>query len=132
MTEVCIALLQAGGSSLKTDVLRFSAITFVFIMVISLGAFYIFRGLRKANDGGIKAQLDADFEKTREALLLAATAKKQRHDSDESARRELAADAKERELLRENVDIGRVLGLVDPLSGLEMMVDMELIVDPYT
>ena len=125
-------LLQIQPSALTTDMVKFFAMTFIFVVVVSVALYFVFRGLRKATDSGVKAQLDAEFEKTKEALLLAAAAKKQKQDSDETAKRELAADAKERELLRENIDMTRVLGQTDPLSALEMMEDMELIVDPYT
>jgi hypothetical protein len=131
MPELAV-LLQAGSSPLMSKVMQTAAVAFVFVLVMSVGAWMVFRNLRKANDGGIKAQLDAEFDKSKNALLLAAAAKKQKVEGDEAAKRELAAEAKERELLRENVDIDRVLGQTDPLSGLEMMADMELIVDPYT
>lgn len=131
MAELAL-LIQAGPSPLFASTLKATVVAFVFLVGITVTAFLIFRGLRKANDSGVKAQLDAEFEKTKDALLLAAAAKKQKAESDEAAKRELAADAKERELLRENVDMNRVLGQTDPLSGLEMMEDMELIVDPYT
>jgi hypothetical protein len=125
-----ILLLQR--SAMTTDLMKFSAITAVFVLGVAVTLFYVFRGMRKATDGGVKAQLDAEFEKTKDALLLAAAAKKQRQESDEATQRELAADARERELLRENVDMARIFGQTDRLSGLEMMEDMELIVDPYT
>ena len=40
------------------------------------------------------AQLDAEFAKTKDALLLAAAAKKARQEQEEGAKRELAAEAK--------------------------------------
>jgi hypothetical protein len=125
-------LLQIGQSPAFTNALQTTVISFVFIFVLSIVGWFIFRTQRKSTDAGVKSQLDAEFEKTKDALLLAAAAKKARHESDETAKRELAADAKERELLRENIDMERVFGQTDPLSSLEMMEDMELIVDPYT
>jgi hypothetical protein len=127
-----LALLQAGPSGMMSNALQFTIVTAVFLTFVTLVAFYIFRSLRKSNDAGVKGQLDAEFEKTKDALLLAAAAKKSRKEQEEGARRELAAEAKERDLLRENVDITRIVGQTDPLSGLEMMEDMELVVDPYT
>ena len=41
-------------------------------------------------------------------------------------------EAKERELLKENVDPQRVIGQTCPLCGLEMTDDQELVIDPYT
>jgi len=125
-----LALLQ--GSPLFSKTLEATIVSFVFIVLVSVIGFLVFRGQRKSTDAGVKAQIDAEFEKTKEALLLAAAAKKQKAESSEAAQREVAAEAKERELLRENVDINRVVGQVDPLSGLTMEEDMELIVDPYT
>jgi hypothetical protein len=127
-----LSLLQLGGSPLMSDMLKVSVISAVVMLVVIVAVFYIFRSMRKSTDAGVKAQLDAEFEKTKDALLLAAAAKRARSENDETAKRELAADAKERELLRENIDMGRVIGQTDPLSSLEMMEDMELIVDPYT
>jgi hypothetical protein len=127
-----LSLLQLGGSPLMSNVLQVSAITAVVMLGVTVALVYLFKGMRKATDSGVKDQIDAEFNKTKDALLLAAAAKKARHESDETAKRELAADAKERELLRENIDMARVVGQTDPLSSLEMMEDMELIVDPYT
>jgi hypothetical protein len=126
------SLLQIGQSGAFSNALQTSIISFVFILTISIVGWLIFRSQRKSTDAGVKARLDAEFEKTKDALLLAAAAKKQKQEGDEAAKREQAADAKERELLRENIDMSRVIGQTDPLSTLEMMEDMELVVDPYT
>ena len=127
-----LSLLQLSGSPLMTDLVKFSVITGLVMLIVAVSLVFLFRGMRKATDGGVKAELDAEFEKTKNALLLAAAAKKQKQDTDEATKRELAADAKERDLLLENIDMARVIGQTDPLSALEMMEDMELIVDPYT
>ena len=125
-------MLSLLRTELSGSMLQFFIMTAIFFVVVSVGTYYIFRSLRKSTDAGVKAQLDAEFEKTKDALLLAASARKQKQEADETTKRELAADAKERELLRENIDMERVFGQTDPLSALEMMDDMELIVDPYT
>jgi hypothetical protein len=127
-----LSLLQIGQSSAFSSALQTSVVSFVFILTISIVGWLIFRSQRKASDAGVKAQLDAEFEKTKDALLLAAAAKKQKQEGDEAAKREQSADAKERDLLLENIDMTRVIGQTDPLSTLEMMEDMELVVDPYT
>ena len=127
-----LSLLQVGGSPMMSELMKFSFITGTVMLIVAVSLYYLFRGMRKATDAGVKAQLDAEFEKTKDALLLAAAAKKAKQDTDENTKRELAADAKERELLRENIDMARVFGQTDPLSALEMMEDMELVVDPYT
>jgi hypothetical protein len=127
-----LSILQLGGSPMMSDMMKVSAITATVMLVVTVSVFYLFRSMRKSNDAGVSAQIEAEFAKTKDALLLAAAAKKAKQDTDESSKRELAADAKERELLRENIDMAHVIGQTDPLSALEMMDDMELIVDPYT
>jgi hypothetical protein len=130
MTELC--LLQPGASPVFTNALQFVFVTAAFVVVVSLAVYYVLRGLRKSNDGSLTTQLNAEFEKSKDALLLAAQAKKAKKEAEAGAQRSMEVEAKEMELLRENVDPARVFGQSDPYSGIEMMEDSELIIDPYT
>jgi hypothetical protein len=125
-----LALLQQ--TRLASDMLQFSLITALFVVVFIVGIYLAFRYLRPRQDNSPAAQARAEFEKSKEALLLAAQARKAAHEADESAHRQQDIEEKERELLRANVEPSKYIGRTCPLCGLEMMEDQELVIDPYS
>lgn len=127
-----LLLIQVRQSRLMSDMLQFSVLTGVFVVLMIIGIYLVFKYLRPRQDNSPAAAARAEFEKTKEALLLAAQAKKAAHEADESARRSAEVEEKERELLRANVDPAQYIGRTCPLCGLEMMDDQELVIDPYT
>jgi hypothetical protein len=129
MIELAL-LLQ--GSSLNADAMRMLTVSSVAMAVIVIVGFITFRLLRKSTDAGVKSQLDEEFERSKAALLLAAQSRKVEAEKAEVKSREADVETKERELLRENVDPARVFGQTDPLDGLELTEDQDLIIDPYS
>jgi hypothetical protein len=127
-----LVLAQIERSGLASDALRFTVYTALFVVVIGVALFYIMRGLRPKTDQSATAKVRAEFEKGKDALLLAAQAKKATLERDKAAGRAQDKEQKERELLTENVHPELVIGQVCPLSGLTMEEDQELIIDPYT
>lgn len=122
----------ALAEPLDPALIRFFVITAIFISVVALGGFAIFRILRKQTDAGVKEQLKSEFDRSKTVLLAAAQAKKAASQQDEEKLREADKEQKERELLKENVDPARIFGLNCPLCGLEMTDDQELVIDPYS
>jgi len=129
---VLMVLLQPEPLPLMTDTVRFVAITAAFLVVVVVAMYFVFKYSKPKTDASAAAKAREEFEKTKEALLLAAQAKKAAQESDASARRHSEMEEKERELLRENVDPLRVIGQNCPLCHLEMAEDQELVIDPYT
>jgi hypothetical protein len=127
-----LPLLLLQQTQLASDMLQFFVTTGLVVVVLIVGIYLAFRYLRPSQDNSPSTAVRAEFEKTKEALLLAAQAKKAAHEADESARRQLEVDEKERELLRANVDPAQYIGRTCPLCGLEMMDDQELVIDPYS
>ncbi len=131
-SELALALLQVERSPLMSDVTKMVLFTAIFVVVVGVALFYIMRALRPKSDQSATAKARAEFEKSKETLLLAAQAKKAAKERDDSAQRAQDKEAKERELLSENVNPALVIGQTCPLSGLTMEEDQELIIDPYT
>jgi hypothetical protein len=129
---VVLGLMQVERPPLMSGMLQFMIYTALFVVVAGVALFYIMRALRPKTDQSTTAKVRAEFEKSKDALLLAAQAKKAAHERDTAAQRAQDKEAKERELLAENVDPGLVIGQVCPLSGLAMEEDQELVIDPYT
>ena len=129
---LAIAALQPEPMRLTSDMLRFAVITGIFIVVMVVVMYMVFKGLRTSSNDSAAQKVRQEFEKSKETLLLAATAKRAGQESDESAKRAIEMEAKERELLKENVDPLRVIGQTCPLCRLEMTDDQELVIDPYT
>lgn len=127
-----IAQLRPGGSVTYTNALQFFITTGLCVVVLIIAIVAAYRLARPKQDSSARDAVRAEFEKTKEALLLAAQAKKAAHEADESARRQAEVEEKEKELLRENVNPELVLGQNCPLCGLEMAADQELVIDPYT
>jgi hypothetical protein len=130
--SLALLLLQPEPSALSSDMLRFATITGAFLVVVVVTTYIIWKGLRSNRDNSAAAKVREEFEKSRDTLLLAAQARRAGHESDDAARRAAEVEAKERELLKENVDPQRVIGQTCPLCGLEMMADQELVIDPYS
>lgn len=126
------ALLQPAPLQLTTDMVRFTVIVGLFVLFIILAMVFVFRSLKPGTDARASGRLREEFDKSKDTLLLAVQAKKATRESEEGAERRRDADEQERELLLENVDTALVIGKACPLSGLEMMEDQELIIDPYT
>lgn len=122
----------AFSTPLDPALLRFFIVTAIFITVVAVGGFIVFRILRKQSDAGVKDQIKSEFDKSKAVLLAAAQAKKAASQQDEEKAREADKEQKERDLLKENVDPARVFGQSCPLCGLEMTDDQELVIDPYT
>jgi hypothetical protein len=119
-------------TEMDPELIRFFIVTAVFVTVVAVGGYVIFRIQRKQTDAGVKDQLKAEFERSKAGLLLAAQTKKTAGEQDEALAREAEKESKERELLKENVDPALVFGRNCPLCGLEMTDDQELVIDPYT
>jgi hypothetical protein len=124
--------LQPEPLRLTSDMLRFATITGVFLVIVVVVMYFLFKALRASNNDSAAQKVREEFEKSKETLLLAATAKRAGQESDESAKRAIEMEAKERELLKENVDPLRVIGQTCPLCRLEMTDDQELVIDPYS
>jgi len=135
-TELCtplfLAYLQVERSPLWSDMARMTTFAALFLAVVIVVMYYIFRALRKRSDVSAADAVREEFEKGKDALLLAAQAKKASREADQSAERQASVEEKERELLKENVDPQKVIGQTCPLSGLEMMADQELVIDPMS
>jgi hypothetical protein len=127
-----LLLLQPERPKLASDLFQFAIYSLIFVLVMLVAMFFVFRAVRPKVDSGAASKLKDEFERSKETLLLAAQAKKAAREVDEAAQRHQEAEEKERELLRQNVDPQRVIGQLCPLSGLEMMADQELVIDPYT
>jgi hypothetical protein len=127
-----LALQVVRQPQLMTDVVRFFAITAGAVLVFIVGIILAFKYLRPGRDRSVTTAVHEEFERSKAALLLAAQARKAEHEADESAKRQMEVEDKERELLRANVDPQLYFGRTCPLCGLEMMEDQELVIDPYT
>ena len=136
MIEQCFslraAMLQPEPSPLMTDQIWFLFKTGMVVVAIVIILFFVLRALRRKTDSAISKDLQDEFEKSKEILLLAAQAKKAEREAETSGQRQAGIEEKERELLKENVDPQRVIGQICPLCGLEMTADQELVIDPYT
>lgn len=129
---LALLALQVEPSPLASSTLRVFLITALFMAIVIAAIVVTFRVLRKQRDGSGTAKLREDFEKSKERLLAAAMAKKQAAEKNAVDEREVSADEKERELLRENVDPRGMLGRDCAICGLELSEDEELVIDPYT
>jgi hypothetical protein len=127
-----LALFQVQAPQMDSHALHFVFVSTFAVVIMVVVLVLVWRYQRSQRDSSATAKLREEFEKSKGLLLAAAQAKRAEHDAGASGERELSAEDKERELLRENVDPEKVFGQVCPLSGLEMMDDQELIIDPYT
>ncbi len=129
---LALTLQVTRQPQLMTNVIWFFSVTAGAVLVFIVGMVLAFKYLRPGQDRSATAAVRDEFEKSKAALLLAAQARKAEHEADESAKRQLEVEEKERELLRANVDPQPYFGRTCPLCGLEMMEDQELVIDPYT
>lgn len=128
-----VLLLQVVEQSpLTSRALHAFLITALFMAFVITAVVLVFKYFRAQRESSEKTRLREEFEKGKEALLAAAMAKKQANRDSESQERDLSADDKERELLRENVDPELVIGQNCAICGLELSADEELIIDPYS
>lgn len=132
LTASPLALLQPEPLRMTSDMVRFFVYTGLVLIVFVIILYFVFRNLRKKRDYSISAELHQEFERSKEALLLAAQQKKAASDADKKQQRDVEKQSKEVELLKENVDPSKVIGQLCPLCGLEMMEDQDLVIDPYT
>jgi hypothetical protein len=134
MADPALAVLawQVERSPLMSDMMQFVMFTAGFVLVVGVAMYFIIRKLRPKLDNSASAAVRDEFEKSKDALLLAAQAKKAAKEKDEAAQRAVEKEQKERELLAENVNPQDIIGKNCPLSGLEMEADQELVIDPYT
>lgn len=132
MISPALLALQPETPKITTNAIQFTIIVGLFLLVVVVVMFYVFRALRPKLDQGRTDALRDEFEKSKDALLMAAQARKAAREAEAGAERQQDAEERERELLKQNVNPALVIGNVCPLSGLEMMDDQELIIDPYT
>jgi len=132
LSATALALLQPEPPRITTNAVSFVVSTGIVMIIIIIALYFVFKGLRKKRDYSITAELHEEFERSKDALLLAAQQKKAAAGAEKRQQRESDKEGKEVELLKENVDPGKVFGQFCPLSGLEMMADQELVIDPYT
>lgn len=132
LVQLAFLALQPQPLRAQTNAVQFSVMVGLFLVVVIVVMYFVFKMLKPRLDQSSTDQLRQEFEKSKEALLLAARSKKSMREAEEGAGRLLDAEERERELLKENVDPQTVIGRTCPLSGLEMMSDQELVIDPYT
>ena len=97
-TCITLCLLQPERSQTATNAIQFTVITGVFVIVVAVVLFYVIRAVRPKVDSSASDAMREDFEKSKEALLLAAQAKKAAREAGESAERQQDAEEQEREL----------------------------------
>gem|GEM_PF-2365772 len=130
--SIALVMLQPETPRIATNALQFTIMVGVFLLVVVVVMVYVFRKLRPRMDESSTTALREEFEKGKDALLMAAQAKRAAREADEGADRQREAEERERELLKQNVMPERVIGETCPLSGLQMMDDQELVIDPYS
>lgn len=131
MSEALALGLVLVGEEVKAGAMRIFIIGGVFFGVLMLIAFFVLRANRP-KPGALKASLDEEFNRSKDALLLAAQAKKAAKEREQGEKRQLSAEEKEKELLRENVNPDLIIDSNCPICGLNMDADVELIIDPYS
>ena len=127
-----IAALQVEQSAAQAGAMKMFVVVFIFVVVVATLMYFTLKSLRPKTDNSSTMQLRDEFSKQKDALLMAAQARKASREAEESARREGDKDEKEKELLREQVDPESVIGRSCPLCGLEIMHDSDIIIDPYS
>jgi hypothetical protein len=130
--SLSLCLLQSSASPLMGEMMHATILTGIFLAVLVTAMYFAFSAMRSAKNNSSTLALREQFEKSKDALLLAAQAKKAAQESGEAAKKQADAEERERELLRANVDPALVIGKTCPLCGLEMMEDQELVIDPYS
>lgn len=132
LMPLAILALQPQPLRAQTNAIQFSVMVGLFLIVVIVVMYFVFKMLRPRLDQSSTEQLRQEFEKSKDALLLAAQAKRTTREAEDSADRQADAEQREAELLKENVNPETVFGKTCPLSGLEMMSDQDLVIDPYT
>ncbi|MCB1215931.1 hypothetical protein KDL44_00960 [bacterium] len=130
--QLSLALLQVEPSGASVAATKMAVVVGIVLAVVVTAMYFTLRAIRPKTDNSTTMQVRDEFDKQKDALLLAAQARKAQREQDESARREGDKDEKEKELLREQIDREAVLGRNCPLCGLEIMADSEIVIDPYT
>lgn len=132
LETITLALLQVEPSGASARAMQMGIVVAVFMAVAVTIMFFVFKSVRPKTDNSEAMKVREEFNKQKDALLLAAQAKKASREAEDSARREGDKDEKEKELLRENIDPELVIGRSCPLCGLEIMHDSDIIIDPYS
>jgi len=132
LTCLTFFALQPQPLRTQTNAVQFTVMVGLFLLVVIVVMYFVFKMLKPRLDQSSSEQLRQEFEKSKEALLLAAQSKKAVREAEKSAARQVDAEQRERELLKENVDPESAFGKTCPLCGLEMMSDQDLVIDPYT
>jgi hypothetical protein len=127
-----LGLLQVEQPQIRSTIMHMMIVTGLAMAVVVTALYFVLKSNRSLRDNSATAKLREDFEKSKGLLLAAAQAKRAEAEASAGTEREVSAEDKEKELLRENVEPDKVFGQNCPLSGLEMMEDQELIIDPYT
>jgi hypothetical protein len=125
-------MLQVEQPVMTTTALRFFIVTAIFMAFVVTGIYLVLRYFRAQRSVSESSKLREQFEKSKTQLLAAAMAKKQAADQAAGVEREVSAEDKERELLKENVDPELVIGKTCGICGLELSEDEELVIDPYS
>jgi hypothetical protein len=129
---ITLALMQVEPSGASARAMQMGIVVAMFMAVAVTIMFFVFKSVRPKTDNSESMKVREEFNKQKDALLLAAQAKKASREAEDSARREGDKDEKEKELLRENIDHELVIGRSCPLCGLEIMHDSDIIIDPYS
>lgn len=132
LTNIVLLLLQPETPRVTSNAIQFTIIVGVFLLVVVVVMVYVFRALRPKLDHRSTDVVREEFEQSKDVLLMGAQARKAAREAEEGAERQQDAEERERELLKQNVSPERVIGETCPLSGLQMMDDQELVIDPYS
>ena len=127
-----LALLQPEPLKITTNAIQFFVTTSIILLGFIVAVYYVLKSLRKDKDHSVVAEVRGEFEKSKKVLLLSAQQKKAAKKGTTDKGQEVSREAKEIELLKENVDPSLIFGKNCPLSSLEMLDDQELVIDPYT
>ncbi|MCB1187780.1 hypothetical protein KDL29_11495 [bacterium] len=132
LTNLCLGLMQVEPSGATAGAVKMFVVVGIFLALVITALYFTIKAIRPKTDNSTTMQVREEFNKQKDALLMAAQAKKASREAQESARREGDKDEKEKELLREQVDPQAAVGRSCPLCGLEIMGDSEIIIDPYS
>lgn len=127
-----LALLQPEPLRATSSAVQFVATTGLSLIAFIMAIYFVLKYLRRNRDRSVVDEVRSEFEKSKQGLLLSAHQKNATLNTDTTEDQEANREAKEIELLKENVDPTRVFGQTCPLSHLEMMADQDLVIDPYT
>ena len=127
-----LAILQVEPSGASARAMQMGIVVAVFMALAVTIIWFVFKSIRPRTDNSETMKVREEFNRQKDALLLAAQAKRASREAQDSARRDGDKDEKEKELLREQIDPESVIGRSCPLCGLEIMSDSDIVIDPYS